>query len=68
MSPSACENASESTRSRSSISASANASVSGCSNANVETNATALHEPDKRPCMNELQKDYCVKIKLIALD
>ena len=21
-----------------------------------------------RPCMNELQKEYCVKIKLIALD
>ena len=23
---------------------------------------------DTRPCMNELQKEYCVKIKLIALD
>ena len=22
----------------------------------------------KRPCLNELQKEYCVKIKLIALD
>ena len=22
----------------------------------------------KRPCLNELQKEYCVKIKLIAVD
>ena len=23
---------------------------------------------DMRPCLNELQKEYCVKIKLLALD
>ena len=23
---------------------------------------------NRRPCRNELQKEYCVKIKLIALD